>query len=265
MSGLSKKLGNFYPTYKSANDEVAIEFYRKFEKEIYDRNLMERMPLDIMYRIFGYLPVEEVEMYSKSNHKGIEQCKWAFDEGHLTTRVAVDFNVWVIDSHGNIDMEDSDSIIFRITWKSLEELKYKIKAILDFFNSKIFQFDLDLEENIVDDASEIDGNIPFSDLLDVIWTAKVYSVVVDPDSKYYDASVELDDVREAFRMDVEWPPGSFNDPKVLKEQIRMLLDRNQDNVDEVLDNYGIPRELANRIKGIKPEKDTSKFFENTFY
>lgn len=281
MSRYCVKVSDFYPTHSTYSDEgeaLPVEFENenvgplgKRQTNIYDPKLMVRMPSDVMFRIFKKLPCGEVEKYALNHPKGREQCKWMFDQGDFTTRVAIDFNVWVIDSCNRLDIEDSETIIVRIKWKNLNELFRKLNVVGKFLSDPSnvpFEYDPELTKNytkiytqnytqnqIEDHVSEINKNTPFGELFNIVWTVNVFESVIDPPddkSAHFYAAMMLDDLRSKWRIDVLWPAEDnekviVNDTSLV-EQLKILLDYKQNDVDEILTHYQIPKDVSEKIK-----------------
>jgi hypothetical protein len=211
------------------------------------------MPFDVMLNLFAQLKIGDVEDYCKTQHKGIEQCQWIFKQGNLTTRVAIDFVIWTIDRHGNWDIESSETVIIRIKWRTIDELKTKIKTIQGFLVNHQhipFQYNEFIIDQLDDSAASIDENTLFADLFDKVWTIAKYERIIDllqykNDTDSVDS--ELDILRCTWRFDVEWPSGNFKNEYNLIQQLKNLLDIKQLDIDDAISYYHLPKEIASKI------------------
>jgi hypothetical protein len=211
--------------------------------------MSNKMPFDVMLNLFAQLEIGDIEHYCKTH----PQCCWVFQQGNLTTRVAIDFVIWTIDIHGNWDIETSETIIIRIKWKSIAELQSKINALQTLLASKDTRIPFKYDEVIIDDqkledaAEHINQNTLFADLFNKVWTIAKYERIIDLLQYQKNIDSELDILRCTWRYDVEWPSGKFDQQSRLIQEIKNLLDIKQLDLEDSIQYYNIPRDLAKKI------------------
>jgi hypothetical protein len=207
---------------------------------------IQKVPFDVMLNLFAQLEIGDIEHYCKT----YPQCQWIFQQGNLTTRVAIDFVIWTIDQQGNWDIETSETVIIRIKWKSIEELKMKIKTIQTFLinHRQIpFKFNEFIIDQLEDSATDINTHTIFADLFDKVWSVAKYERIIDLLQYNKKIDSELDVLRCTWRSDVEWPAGKFGSEEDLIQEIQDLLDTKQLDVEDAVQYYNIPKDLANKI------------------
>jgi hypothetical protein len=242
-------------------------------------SLLDTLPFDTLMDVFGPLSIGDVEKYCEVSPVAAK----SFHKETFTTRVSIDFVVWVVDEYGDAEIEASESIIVRIKWKCISELTAKIKAISTNVLGKKMPFSYnDYDQEPVDDcALKIDEQTRFSDLFDKIWTIHTFEKVVFlenvNDSINYNAEDELVKVRKKYRTDFEWPAieEKFSTKYILQKklgrQFQTLINNDSMNTKSIVKYMKVPNTLVTKIRReshIQDElykQDKQKYYEEGMF